>query len=87
MFNKYKNKEEIMEEKMLEKGKTYTYDEIEKIFLKAQSKTIEKLDKQAQETMEKEGKIDSSFGFMFSLQNIMATGTLHGILFNDNNNE
>ena len=82
MFNKYKNtKEEIMEETMLEKGKSYTYEELEKIFKKAQAKAIENLDKMAQEAMKEKGKNNSTFNFAFLLQNIMVTAELYRVLF------
>lgn len=82
MFNRKNEKEN---KSMLEKGKSYTYEEIEKLFVEAQSKTITKINEDMKKSLIEKGKEDSSVGLTFMLHSLMVTRKLYSMLFEGDN--
>lgn len=70
---------------MIEKNKTYTYEEIEKNYRIASAKAIEKFNNDFKKIQEKNNKEDSSALLAFFMQNMMFSTEIASILFEKEN--
>lgn len=65
---------------MIDKNKTYTYEELEKIIIEAQKKTLDKLEKDTHD-LEGLGKL------LFTMQSMAVIGLFMGILLEGEEDE
>ena len=73
---------------MLEKNKTYTYDELKKIFIEAQREVIAKETSDLKKAEEKNGgEHDPMMAFVIGMQSMSACANLFHILFKDEKEE
>lgn len=74
---------------MLQKDKTYTYEELKEIIRKSNLETVKKLDRDVAEAKKEHGKKeekgDGLMDFMFSIQNMMVATTMEKILLGEDN--
>jgi hypothetical protein len=68
---------------MIEKNKTYSYDELKEIYKKAEMETIKKLDSEMDKKQKENGKKDGLLNFVFTMQNLLVTNELEKILFEE----
>lgn len=62
---------------MFEKGKYYSYEDIEKILNRAEAKAMGEMEKNMEEARKESGKEENPMGRVaFTMQNIMAMHTL-----------
>lgn len=72
---------------MIDKNRTYTYEELEKLYDKAMRKALDDLDSTMQQTQKETGKIDGTFLGIFSMQNLMMGANIRHYLFKGENDE
>lgn len=69
---------------MIEKDKTYTGEEVKKLFMEAQKEAVKKEMADLKKAEDKaEGELDPMMTLMFSMQNMSAYASLYHILFKD----
>ena len=70
---------------MIEKNKTYTYEEIEKNYRIASAKAIEKFNDDLKKIQEKNNTEDSSVSLALFMQNMLLSAEIESILFEKEN--
>lgn len=68
---------------MIEKNKTYSYEELKEIYKKAEIETIKKLDSEMDKAQKENGKDDALSKAIFSMQNTLVVCNLEKILFEE----
>ena len=71
---------------MIEKNKTYNYEEIKEIIEKAEMKVITELESDLRKQAKEVGKEDEFQILMFSMQNMLITASLKRELFRKGEN-
>ena len=71
---------------MIEKNRTYNYEEIKEIFSKAEMKVITELESEIREQAKQVGKEDEFQILMFTMQNMLTTASLKRELFRKGEN-
>lgn len=72
---------------MIDKNRTYTYEELEKLYDEAMQRALEDLDNTMKDTQEKTGKTSGMGLAVFSMQNIMVAMNIKNVLFKGENDE
>ena len=72
---------------MIEKNKTYTYEEIKEIYISASAEAIKKFNDDFKQVLEKENKEDSIDFIVFSMHNMIFGAEIASILFEKENEE
>lgn len=70
---------------MIEKNKTYTYEEIKEIYTSASAKAIKNFNEDYRQVLEKENKEDSIDFIVFCIQNLMLGAEIASKLFEKEN--
>lgn len=65
---------------MLEKGKKYTYDELEKIIKEVERKVVTELDNDMKDVTKDSEKRESMSSLMFSMQNMLVASMMSQML-------
>lgn len=72
---------------MINKNRTYSYDELEILYDEAMKKAVEDLNNTMREAQDETGKTSGMGLAVFSMQNIMVGMNIRNILFKGDNDE